>query len=41
MSESVIEKVGSMKNIVKETMEEVLTTETITNNGAKDKQSLE
>jgi hypothetical protein len=36
MSESVIEKVESMKTIVKETMEEVLTTETITK-GVKDK----
>jgi hypothetical protein len=40
MSESVIEKVESMKTIVKETMEEVLTTETITN-GVKDKGFLE
>lgn len=39
MSESVIEKVESMKTIVKETMEEVLTTETITN-GVKYKESL-
>jgi predicted polyphosphate/ATP-dependent NAD kinase len=40
MSESVIEKVESMKTIVKETKEEVLNTET-NPNGVKDKESLD